>query len=56
MVLNAHASHLKRVAQSAGEAFAWSAEESAPAPRGYGTTAIWVALGAVAGVGLYVAL
>ncbi|MGP9819117.1 hypothetical protein ACTZWW_03795 [Salinarimonas sp. NSM] len=56
VVLDAHASHLKRVAQSAGEAFAWSAEEAAPAPRGWGTTVIWLALGAVAGVGLWVAL
>ncbi|WP_029029770.1 hypothetical protein [Salinarimonas rosea] len=57
VALDAHASHLKRAAQSAGEAFAWSAEEVAPAPRGYGaTTAIWLALGAVAGVGLWVAL
>ncbi|WP_372422679.1 hypothetical protein [Salinarimonas chemoclinalis] len=57
VALDAHASHLKRAAQSAGEAFAWSAEEAAPVPRGRSaTTAIWLALGAVAGVGLWVAL
>lgn len=55
VILEAHASHLKRAAQSAGEAFAWSAEEPAPAARGYGSPAIWLAVGAVAGVGLYVA-
>lgn len=53
----AHASHLRHAARSAGEAFAWSADEP-PAPsraRGLGSTAIWLAAGAVAAVGLYVA-
>ncbi|GGK19332.1 hypothetical protein [Salinarimonas ramus] len=55
VALEAHASHLKRAAQSAGEAFAWSAEENVPPPRGYGSTAMWLAVGVVAGLGLYVA-
>ncbi|WP_349367458.1 hypothetical protein [Salinarimonas sp.] len=53
--IEAHASHLKRAAQSAGEAFAWTADEPAPRARGYGSTAIWVTAGAVAALGLYVA-
>lgn len=47
--------HLERVARSAGEAFAWSGEDPAPVSRGYGSAALWLTLGAVAGVGLYVA-
>lgn len=51
-----HATHLERVARSAGEAFAWTGEE-APPPRsaGYGSTAIWVGVGAVAALGLWAA-
>jgi hypothetical protein len=55
VAVEAHASHLKRAAQSAGEAFAWTADEPAPPARGYGSTAIWLTAGAVAAVGLYVA-
>ena len=53
----ARASHLKNAARSAGEAFAWSADEPAAAPRsrGRGSTALWLAAGAAAALGLYVA-
>lgn len=55
----ARASHLRHAARSAGEAFAWSGDE-APArrsvrARGLGSPTIWLAAGAVAAVGLYVA-
>ncbi len=55
VAVEAHASHLKRAAQSAGEAFAWTADEPATRARGYGSTAIWLTAGAVAALGLYVA-
>lgn len=53
----ARASHLRNAARSAGEAFAWSADEppAARPTRSRGPTAIWLAAGAAAALGLYVA-
>ena len=55
----AQASHLRHAARSAGEAFAWSADEPharrLAGARRLGSTTIWLAAGAVAAVGLYVA-
>lgn len=54
------ASHLRRAAQSAGEAFAHSADETdvapvAAAPWRVSSRAIWLMAGAAAACGLYLA-
>lgn len=54
------ASHLRRAAQSAGEAFAYSADEAEVAtlrakPWRVSSRAIWLTAGAAAACGLYLA-
>lgn len=47
------ASHLERVARSAGETFAWTGEETPARGRSFGSIAVWLAAGVVACLALF---